>query len=106
MPRRRDGRAILGPARFTAHGKHAATHSAEVRLAYSPGRLGITITDDGPAQPLPSPAPAGGYGLVGMRERPRSVGGFVRAGHRPQGGFEVVTELPLPHHVPEDTAAA
>lgn len=40
-------------------------------------------------------AAGGGYGLIGMRERARSAGGRVRTGHRPDGGFEVVTELPL-----------
>ncbi|MEU9960416.1 hypothetical protein [Streptomyces sp. NPDC050982] len=30
-----------------------------------------------------------------MRERARSVGGSLLARHRPEGGFEVVAELPL-----------
>jgi nitrate/nitrite-specific signal transduction histidine kinase len=38
-----------------------------------------------------------------MRERALSAGGRLRVGHRPQGGFEVVTELPLPPtmHLPK-----
>ncbi|MFJ5303474.1 sensor histidine kinase [Streptomyces sp. NPDC088350] len=75
--------------------KHAGTGSAEVRLSYSHDRLGITVTDHG-GTPVPSsPAPGSGYGVIGMRERALSAGGRLRAGHRPEGGFEVVTELPL-----------
>ncbi|MFI9210527.1 sensor histidine kinase [Streptomyces sp. NPDC053253] len=36
-----------------------------------------------------------GYGILGMRERARSVGGTLRAGPRAGGGFEVSAELPL-----------
>ncbi|MES5817918.1 histidine kinase [Streptomyces sp. RG80] len=71
--------------------KHADTRAAEVRLGYSPGMLRITVTNAG--DPAPA-ATSGGYGLVGMDERARSVGGRVRAGRRAEGGFEVVAELP------------
>jgi signal transduction histidine kinase len=85
--------------------KHAVTRSAEVRLTYSPDRLGITVTNDtGRASPS-SPTPNSGYGLIGMRERAHSAGGRLRVGHRPQGGFEVVIELPLPPHAPEGVPA-
>ncbi|MEU2244922.1 histidine kinase [Streptomyces sp. NPDC018338] len=36
-----------------------------------------------------------GYGILGMRERARSVGGTLYAGPREGGGFEVSAELPL-----------
>ena len=87
--------------------KHAAARSADVRLAYSPDLLVVAVTDDGGTARVPdSPAPSGGYGLIGMRERAHSVGGRIRMGHRPQGGFEVVTELPLqPHRLVEEPAA-
>ncbi|MFJ9632522.1 sensor histidine kinase [Streptomyces sp. NPDC101175] len=75
--------------------KHAGTGFAEVRLSYAHDRLGITVTDQGGAAPAPSPGTGGGYGVIGMRERALSAGGRLRAGHRPEGGFEVVTELPL-----------
>ncbi len=40
--------------------------------------------------------PAAGNGLVGMGERARLLGGRVHAGPRPDGGWEVRAELPLP----------
>ncbi|MFD4558049.1 sensor histidine kinase [Streptomyces sp. NPDC058469] len=75
--------------------KHAGTGSAEVRLRYARDRLSITVTDHGGTTAPSSLASGGGYGVIGMRERALSAGGRLSAGHRPQGGFEVVTELPL-----------
>jgi len=86
--------------------KHAGTGAAEVRLSYFRDRLGITITNDGIAPPstaaAPAHAPGPGYGLIGMRERALSIGGRLRAGSGPAGGFEVATELPLHPHAPEE----
>ncbi|MFI0895730.1 sensor histidine kinase [Streptomyces sp. NPDC020983] len=73
--------------------KHASGHAARVGLDYGGTRLRITVTDDGP--PLPPVVPAGGYGLMGMRERAHSVGGELHAGPRPEGGFAVTATLPV-----------
>jgi signal transduction histidine kinase len=75
--------------------KHAAAKTARVQLAYSHDWLTITVSDDGDAPAPAVPGPSGGFGLIGMRERARSVGGRLRAGRRPDGGFNVLTELPL-----------
>jgi signal transduction histidine kinase len=77
--------------------KHAAASHAQVRLAYARDWLVITVTNDGPPG---SPATGTGYGLIGMRERAQSAGGWLRAGPRAAGGFEVVAELPLPPRRP------
>ncbi|MFJ8105979.1 sensor histidine kinase [Streptomyces sp. NPDC096132] len=82
--------------------KHGAGTGARVRLAYSESRLLISVTNDGTAA---ASVPGGGYGLMGMRERAHSVGGDLRAGPRPEGGFEVTTALPLhPLALEEDKA--
>jgi hypothetical protein len=47
-------------------------------------------------------APSNGHGLIGMRERVVVLGGTLRAGPLPGGGFEVVAELPLPVDLPAD----
>ncbi|WP_329331311.1 sensor histidine kinase [Streptomyces sp. NBC_00663] len=75
--------------------KHAATRSAEVRLAYTCDRLIVTVINDGVREHVDHPVPNGGFGLTGMHERARSAGGRLLAGPRPLGGFEVVAELPL-----------
>jgi signal transduction histidine kinase len=36
-----------------------------------------------------------GHGIIGMRERAAAVGGWVSAGPRGGGGFQVLAELPL-----------
>ncbi|GAA1858516.1 sensor histidine kinase [Actinomadura bangladeshensis] len=81
--------------------KHAGTGSARVRLAWSRDRVTIIVADDGTgARTAPSASTAPdhqpGYGLIGMRERATAVGGHLSAGSRPEGGFLVSTELPLP----------
>lgn len=77
--------------------KHAGTANATVRLVYSRLLLTICVVDDGKAEPVrgEEDSEIAGYGLIGMNERAASVGGHLRAGHRPDGGFEVTTELPL-----------
>ncbi|QKW33496.1 sensor histidine kinase [Actinomadura sp. NAK00032] len=77
--------------------KHAGTGSARVRLAWNRDRVTITVADDGGGTRTAPAASAGpGYGLIGMRERATAVGGHLSAGRRPEGGFLVSTELPLP----------
>ncbi|MBO2463570.1 sensor histidine kinase [Actinomadura violacea] len=79
--------------------KHAGTGSARVRFTWNHDRVTITVTDDGRgARTSPTGAPdrPPGYGLIGMRERATAVGGHLTAGRRPEGGFLVSTELPLP----------
>jgi signal transduction histidine kinase len=89
--------------------KHAAAEEARITLAYAEDGLTLTVTDDGNGD-APFPAPdsgsggsggSGGFGLMGMRERAQSVGGRLRAGPRPGGGFEVTAELPLCPDEPE-----
>jgi signal transduction histidine kinase len=87
--------------------KHAGTGSARVHLAFNRDRVAITVADDGGGArrtPTASTGPSAstavdrlpGYGLIGMRERATAVGGHLSAGRRPEGGFLVSTQLPLP----------
>jgi len=73
--------------------KHAGPGTAvSVTVRIDHRALTIDVADDGPG----SDAPAGtGHGLVGMRERTQLLGGSLRAGPRPGGGFEVAAVLPL-----------
>ncbi|WP_433666368.1 sensor histidine kinase [Nocardia sp. CA-136227] len=92
--------------------KHASTATATVRLVYSRLLLTISVSDDGGDGPdtvrgeqdsVDRESNTQGYGLIGMNERAVSVGGHLRAGRKPGGGFEVTTELPLePPKTPDD----
>ncbi|MEV2249564.1 histidine kinase [Streptomyces sp. NPDC050147] len=73
------------------HGGPGLTIRVGIRVADA--ALRVTVTDDGRAADDPSHTP--GFGLVGMRERARSVGGTLEAGPRACGGFEVSAVLPL-----------
>ncbi|MFH8519205.1 sensor histidine kinase [Streptomyces gelaticus] len=77
--------------------KHAGADHARLCLHYHRERLTITVEDDGSAGPHRPhrPRPGAGHGLIGMRERAATIGGWLHAGPRPEGGFTVMAELPL-----------
>jgi signal transduction histidine kinase len=73
--------------------RHAGPEPAvRVDLVEREGALHLSVSDDGTG---PAPGGTPGFGLVGMRERARSVGGTLDAGPRTGGGFEVTAVLPL-----------
>jgi signal transduction histidine kinase len=93
--------------------RHAPGAAVDVELHYEGAFLGLWIRDNGPGPavsppspgPSPSPAPdpdagtgtgtgSGGHGLPGMRERAVAVGGELRTGAAPGGGFLVEARLP------------
>ncbi|MBY8876179.1 sensor histidine kinase [Streptomyces sp. PLK6-54] len=73
--------------------RHSGTAQCEVTLDYREAELTIEIVDDGRGCELPA---AGGYGIIGMRERTALLQGEFSAGPRPEGGFRVQARLPLP----------
>jgi signal transduction histidine kinase len=70
--------------------RHAPGAAADVELRYSAGDLLVRVRDNGPG----GGSGPGGHGLVGMRERAQAVGGSLRAGTAPGGGFLVEATLP------------
>ncbi|WP_312847874.1 histidine kinase [Streptomyces sp. WAC06614] len=79
--------------------KHAATATAvRIGLRTVPAGLEIRVADDGgrPAR-LSEKARGGGYGLAGMTERAEAMGGTLKAGPAPEGGWQVRAVLPVPH---------
>jgi signal transduction histidine kinase len=78
-----------------------APDAASVTVAVGDDSSGVTVevTDDAPRRVLsgsPWLAPGGGNGLTGMRERAEALGGTLRAGPGPDGGWTVAAKLPLP----------
>ncbi len=74
--------------------RHAGATSVEVRLDRSPGRVTVSVEDDGQGS-LPRGVQDEGMGLSGMRARVQALGGELTAGSRPTGGFALRAVLPL-----------
>jgi signal transduction histidine kinase len=82
--------------------RHAPGSAVEVVVAYEPRLLRLVVTngpppvsvDGRPSDTEPEPSRGQGHGLPGMAERATVVGGHVRAGATPEGGFQVTAELP------------
>lgn len=73
--------------------KHAAdAATVRVTLARIGGDVEVTVRDDGRGRGRR--LPSGGFGLTGLAERVGALGGRLRAGPRPEGGWEVVALLP------------
>ncbi|MEV4482470.1 sensor histidine kinase [Micromonospora coxensis] len=77
--------------------KHAGVGAdVTVTLDHAPDAVVVRVVDDGRGRPPVAPAPSGGHGLVGMRERVGVYDGSLTAGPRPAGGWQVEARLPLP----------
>ncbi|MFD9242476.1 sensor histidine kinase [Streptomyces sp. NPDC059556] len=73
--------------------RHARNASrVEIQVVEGSGRLRLRVTDDG--QTDPGRSVNHGFGLVGMTERVQLLGGTLRAGPAPEGGWTVDAELP------------
>ncbi|MFE2971917.1 sensor histidine kinase [Streptomyces sp. NPDC059340] len=76
--------------------RHAAgADEVSVRVTAEGECVEVTVVDNGRTPQGSSVAVGAGRGLVGMKERARLVGGSLRAGPLPGGGFEVAARLPV-----------
>jgi signal transduction histidine kinase len=102
--------------------RHAPGAAVDVELRYQDDALHLRIRDNGPGPARPRAAgrqaagappagwpagagtpgemPGGGHGLSGMRERALAVGGSLRTGAAPGGGFLVAADLPAKPETP------
>jgi len=93
--------------------RHAAGAAVDVELCYADDALRLRVRDNGPGPArapdsipdgtpqtpgtdghVPAGLAGGGHGLLGMRERALAVGGMLRTGPAPGGGFLVEALLP------------
>jgi signal transduction histidine kinase len=73
------------------HARHAS--EVEVRVDADDEHVRITVVDDGRGSAT-STTSTPGFGLVGMAERTKLLGGTFDAGPRPGGGWAVAATLP------------
>jgi signal transduction histidine kinase len=78
---------------LTNAGKHAPGGPVIVTLDVRETELAVTVVNRAATRP-PTALPSGGLGLIGLRERVRTVGGTLRAEPRLDGGFRVEAVLP------------
>lgn len=80
--------------------RHARGAATRVDVAYAPGRVTVTVTDDGrPRLPVLDDgveAVTGGHGQLHMRERVAVVGGTLEVGPVRGGGYRVRAGFPVP----------
>jgi signal transduction histidine kinase len=78
---------------LTNAGKHAPGAAVHVTVERPEDRLVVRVVN-GPSRQPADGAPSGGFGLVGLAERVRTLGGRLSTGPRLDGGFEVEAVLP------------
>lgn len=77
--------------------KHAKASRVRVGLQFLSEEVSLCVEDDGggfDVDSCPAPGPEGGYGLFGMRERARLLGGEVKIESTPGWGTRVLAHLP------------
>jgi PAS domain S-box-containing protein len=100
------GRLAVDPASATAVfrilqesltnvARHARATRVDVALTAEHGEVQLEVLDDGVGIPLSSIEDSASLGLLGMRERARSLGGTVEIGPAAQGGTAVCARIPL-----------
>ncbi|MFD4027487.1 sensor histidine kinase [Streptomyces sp. NPDC058576] len=81
--------------------KHAPGAGAEVWVGLVAGRLRVEVRNTAPDEAAAPPGlPAGGMGLVGLRERAHLLGGSFASARLPGGGFLVRAEFPARTSLP------
>jgi PAS domain S-box-containing protein len=76
--------------------RHAAATRMEVRISASDGRLNVRVCDDGRGIAPNALSATKSFGVLGIRERARTLGGESTIYSPPEGGTIVEIALPLP----------
>ena len=84
--------------------RHAAGNRVEVALDTADGQVHLLVADHGRPAAAP-PSPTEHFGLVGMRERARALGGELEAGPTPDG-WQVRRPPPPPRPAHDDAVGA
>jgi two-component system NarL family sensor kinase len=74
--------------------QHASAKKALLRLSSTPGIVSLAVLDDGVGFD-PGRVPEGRFGLVGIRERVRMLGGQLDLSGEPGAGTQLEVTIPL-----------
>jgi PAS domain S-box-containing protein len=75
--------------------RHSGASSVDVTLRYATKVVILVISDNGRGMPDWHAIGPTSFGLLGMRERVEQMGGSIKFGSPPAGGFSVAIFLPL-----------
>jgi two-component system, NarL family, sensor histidine kinase UhpB len=76
--------------------RHAGAQQVRIGLTLRGRWMRLEVQDDGQGFPKEGPSTRrGSFGLIGMRERVRMLGGQLQVTNHPQGGACLVVRLPL-----------
>lgn len=75
--------------------RHAAATSVSIALRQEGEEIVLRVADNGRGLVLESAAKVGGFGLLGIRERARALGGRVTLSNTSGGGLVVEVTIPL-----------
>jgi signal transduction histidine kinase len=86
----------IGQEAITNAARHARAHAIVAELCFEPGRVRLAVRDDGAGFDVDSTdyAGHGHFGLIGMRERAKRIGGRLTIESAPGAGSTVTVELP------------
>ncbi|MEI7533094.1 MAG: sensor histidine kinase [Verrucomicrobiae bacterium] len=79
---------------------HSGAKRIEVKLAFDPVFVRLTVTDDGRGFDVKSPPPKGHFGLLGMSERANKIGATLNIQSAPNIGTTVIITVPMDHSHP------
>jgi two-component system NarL family sensor kinase len=74
--------------------RHAQAHHILLRLDLEPARVRLVVSDDG-AGFDPAHIPPGRYGLIGLNERAKLLGGELRLESDPEQGTRIEVTVPI-----------
>jgi PAS domain S-box-containing protein len=86
----------IGQEAITNAARHSRARAIVAELHFEPGRVRLAVSDDGSGFDVDSTAYAGNghFGLIGMRERAKRIGGQLTIESVPGAGSTVTVELP------------
>ena len=87
---------IVQESLINIHRHASGAREVTVALAHDRRNITVEVTDDAPPAGSHRFPHAGGYGLIGMRERVEALGGTLNAGPGPETGWSVLATLPAP----------
>jgi signal transduction histidine kinase len=91
-PEVEEGLLRIGQEALTNTIKHAEADDFAARLVFAPGEIRLEVCDNG--RGFDPAAAAGGFGLLGMRERVARLGGRLKIESSPGQGTRILVALP------------